>query len=514
MNREVVRQFNNYSITENGALGYANTLEPLVDFNYKVAGYRRAFPEDIIKDFVQAFYGDREYATKYLFFLRDIRGGLGERRTFRICLQYLVKSHKELALAIMGLIPEYGRYDDLLVYVDSDLCDDVCDYIKEQLDKDLKAMEKGEEVSLLAKWLPSNNTSSAESRRLARIITGKLRMPPEKYRRVLKKLRNYIEVTEAKISRNKWDQVDYEKVPAKASLKYDKAFAKHDKARRIDYFEKVLNGEAKIKATGLMPYEIVHRIFGQCISVSCNEDLLTELSWQKLVEEGFENEWGLEDCIVVADTSGSMMSLATGSRITAMEVCYSLAVYFAQILKGPFKDKVITFSARPKFIELTKGNNLKEKLEIMKAYSEIANTNIEAVFNLILEEAVKNHCKQEELPKQVLIISDMEFDSARADHTPMERLFETIERKYNEAGYKLPRLIFWNLCGRTDTIPMVENENGIALLSGFSQNAIKIAAEKTEKDPYGALKKVLDSPRYEVVKKALQNNQIVIKYSS
>ncbi len=511
MDREFVVQFNNYSVTENGALGYANTLEPLVDFNFKAAGFRLEDPKRIVKEFAKAFYADREYATKYLFFLRDIRGGLGERRTFRICLQYLIESHPDIALTVLELIPEYGRYDDLLVYIDSGLRGEACDYIRRQLEEDLVAMKNGKEVSLLAKWLPSNNTSSAESRRLARIIAQNLEMSPEKYRRVLKKLRSYVDVTEAKISRNKWNQVDYEKVPAKAGLKYDGAFSKHDEARRKEFFKKVLNGETKLKVTGLMPYEIVHRIFKQPMFIACKEDLLAELSWQKLIEEGYENEWNLQDCIVVADTSGSMMSLATGSNITAMEVCYSLAIYFAQILKGPFKDKVITFSERPKFIDLCKGKNLKEKLEIMKAYSEIANTNIEAVFDLILAEAIKKHCKQEELPKQVLIVSDMEFDAARADRKPMERLFETIERKYHEAGYKMPRLIFWNLCGRTETIPMVENEEGLCLLSGFSQNAIKVAADETKKDPYDALKQVLDGPRYEPIKKALQNLEMVIQ---
>lgn len=511
MDREFVEQFNNYSVTENGALGYANTLEPLVDFNFKAAGFRGEAPSRIVKEFAKAFYADREYATKYLFFLRDIRGGLGERRTFRVCLRYLIESHPDIALAVLELIPEYGRYDDLLVYIDSPLCKEACFYIKEQLAKDLAAMEAGETVSLIAKWLPSNNTSSAESRRLARTIEQGIGMSPQKYRRVLKKLRNYLDVTETKISRNKWEQVDYEKVPAKAGLKYDNAFARHDAARRKEYFKRVLDGETKLKVTGMMPYEIVHRIFKQPMFISCKEDLLAELSWQKLVEEGYENEWDLQDCIVVADTSGSMMSLATGSNITAMEVCYSMAIYFAETLRGSFKDKVITFSHRPKFINLRKGKNLKEKLEIMKAYSEIANTNIEAVFDLILAEAIKDHCKQADLPKQVLIISDMEFDAARSDHKPMERLFETIEGKYREAGYKMPRLVFWNLCGRTDTIPMVENEEGLCLLSGFSQNAMKVASDETKKDPYEALKQVLDGPRYEPVKKALQNLKMVIQ---
>lgn len=514
MNSSFLMKFDNYSVTENGALGYEYALEPLVDFNFKVASLRNAVPRDIVKAFVKAFYADREYAIKYLFFLRDIRGGLGERRIFRTCLKFLIDSHPDIALSVMKLIPEYGRYDDLLEYVDSPLCAEACYYIKNQLHKDVEAMEEGKNVSLLAKWLPSNNTSSFETRRLARIITNNLKMSPEQYRRVLKKLRKYLEVTETKISRGNWNQVDYEKVPAKAGLKYDQAFAKNDGTRRKEYFKKVLDGETKLKVAGLMPYEIVHRIFGDVFVIGCKDDMLAELSWEKMIKDGYENQWGLKDCIVVADTSGSMMARATGSQISAMEVCYSLAIYFSQMLEGPFKDKVITFSERPRYIDLSKGVKLKEKLEIMKAYSEVANTNIEAVFDLILKTAIDNRCRQEDLPKQVLIVSDMEFDMARGDRTALEPLFKTIERKFAKAGYKIPRLIFWNLCSRTETVPMVDNEEGLCLLSGFSQNAMKVAADETKKDPYEALKQVLDSSRYEPVKKALQNARIVVEYSS
>lgn len=274
-----------------------------------------------------------------------------------------------------------------------------------------------------------------------------------------------------------------------------------------------------------MPYEIVYKIlknrtmFGEKVNSNLGEQLLAEIMWQKLLEKGFKNDWGLEQCIVVADGSGSMFTKASEkTNVRAIDVCNSLAIYFAEQLSGVFHNKAITFSARPQFIDLAKGENLKEKLEIMLAYDEVANTNIEAVFMMLLEMAKDNHVPKEQLPKQILIISDMEFDMATGTRFQRfsfggeqemfqqfnQTLFDKMEKCYKEAGYQIPRLIFWNVCGRSDTIPKVDNEQGICLLSGFSQNAMKIAEHREIKDPYESLLKVLDSKRYDKVEEALK----------
>ncbi|MBQ9142064.1 MAG: DUF2828 family protein [Lachnospiraceae bacterium] len=513
-----LKNYNNRSVTENGAIGYRTTGHPLLDLNFKVSSLRNRGEQDIVHDFIAAFYQDRKYAVKWLFFVRDILEGLGERRTFRVCMKYLAVSQPQIALAVMKLIPEYGRYDDLLVYLDTPLCEEACAFIGEQLKQDRIAMAEKQPVSLLAKWLPGNNTSSAESRRYAHVIAKQLRMSAKQYRKTLSALRSYLQVVETRMSASEWEQVEYERVPAKAQLKYDKAFARHDAERRLEYLKEVYLGEGKLNAKGLMPYEIVHRAMAKSHPYTygaLEEDLLAELMWQKLSEEGFQNDWGLEDCIVVADGSGSMYTHVSGnSTFQAIEVCNSLAIYFAGLLKGVFRDKAITFSGNPQFIDLAPGKSLKEKLEIMLAHCEVANTNIEAVFDMLLAMAVSNQVPAEELPKQVLLISDMEFDMAtcpdwrwrgqsgtwkRFDQT----LFQHIEEKYKQAGYTMPRLIFWNVCGRSDTIPMVNNESGLCLLSGFSQNAIKVAGDRYITDPYQSLIKVLDSPRYDKVEKAL-----------
>ena len=512
---EYMKNYDNTSITENGAVGYRTTTHPLVDLNFMASYLRNAREQDIVKEFTKAYYESPKYAVKWLFFLRDILQGMGERRTFRVCMKYLAKSHPDVAKAVMELIPSYGRWDDLMVFLDTELEDDVCKLIKEQMKNDLMNIEYVKPISLMGKWLPSANASSKETRRKAKVIAKKLGFTEQNYRQALTLLRKYLDVVETKLSANKWDEVDYTRVPAKANLKYESAFERHDEKRRLDYLYGVAAGKAKLNGKGIMPYEVVHRYMkGRYLAAGLKENLLAELMWKRILEEGFDNEWGLDDCIVVADGSGSMYANASGSTsVTAIEICNALAIYFAQQLKGVFHNKAITFSARPQLIDLEPGKSLKDKLEIMLAHHEVANTNIKAVFDMLLDMAVSNKVAPEELPKQVLIISDMEFDAASRPgfrdsdawdyETFDEKLFETIEKQYEAAGYKLPRLIFWNVCGRTNTIPKVNNDEGICLLSGFSQNAIKIAADKETKDPYESLIKVLDGPRYKAVEEAI-----------
>ncbi len=505
----------NHSVTENGASGYRITGHPLLDLNFKVSSLRSREEEFIVKAFIPAFYEDRIHAVKWLFYLRDIREGLGERRSFRICLKYLAHSQQSIAKAVMNLIPEYGRYDDLLVYLDTPLQAQTCEFIQKQLRQDVKDMEASKPISLLAKWLPSNNTSSKESRRLAKILAKYMKLQPGEYRKLLSKLRSYLQVVEKQISANDWENVDYALVPAKAQFRYDDAFARHDSERRAAYLEAVYFGEGNLNGKGMMPYEIVHRMMKKNRKgYGIADDFLSELMWRKIVNEGFQNDWGLESCIVVADGSGSMTANVSGSTsVTALEVCNSLAIYFAEQLNGVFHNKAITFSANPVFIDLESGNGLKEKLEIMYSHCEVANTNIQAVFDMLLAMAVSNQVPDEELPKQVLIISDMEFDEAQRpcwyySQTSYkkfdQRLFEEIAAQYRLAGYTMPKLIFWNVCGRTDTIPMVDENSDICLLSGFSQNAMKMAAQTESKDPYQCLLQVLDGPRYQAVADALK----------
>ncbi|ORX58339.1 hypothetical protein BCR32DRAFT_273551 [Anaeromyces robustus] len=250
--------FNNISITENGAIGYKTTGKELVDINFALSSMRNMNDDAVIEKFVKAFNEEKMLAIKWLFFARDCRNGVGERRFFRICLDYLSKKHPEIVNAVIKFIPEYGRWDDLLGLLNSDLKDNVLNLIKNQLIEDKEKMEKDEKpISLCAKWMPSINTSSKKTRKLARILTKELKYSDKQYRKLLSQLRSYLKVIEVYMSAKRWDEINYAAVPSRANLIYKNAFLKNDKERRLEYLEKLKKGETKINSEVLFPHDIV-----------------------------------------------------------------------------------------------------------------------------------------------------------------------------------------------------------------------------------------------------------------
>ena len=515
INNVLVNSNSNISITENGAIGYKTTGKKILDLNFQIPALRGMSDEEVITRFTEAYLQEPVVAFLWLFFARDAREGLGERRLFRTCLKFLHKKIKNME-AFVRLIPEYGRYDDLFVLSELGHKTEVMNFIKEQLAKDIVAEQSGKPVSLLAKWLKSVNTSSKESRKIALDTCKELGLTPEKYRKLLSRLRKYIDVTEVKMSANQFDKIDYSAVPSKAALNYKEAFKRHDGERYEEFINKVNKGEAKINASVLYPHEIVHRYqdgnsywrFG----LKRTEDASLEALWKNLPDLVKGNG----GTMVVADGSGSMCNMVPGGKVTAWEVAHSLALYFAQRAKGAFKDKYITFSERPQLVQVGSGS-LWQDLQIAMRHNECANTNIEAVFDLILKTAMMNHMSQDELPENILIISDMEFDSCAVDNSysawgsrigiQNKNLFKVIEGRFKAAGYKLPRLVFWNVNSRTGTIPVKENELGVSLVSGFSVNIVKMVMDG-ELDPYINLLKVLFSERYQPIIDYLTENGI------
>ena len=282
-----MKRYKNRSVTENGAMGYRTTGKALLDLNFKVSYLRDSDEEYIVEEFIKAYHESPKYAVKWLFYLRDILEGLGERRTFRICLKYLAKSHFDIAKAVLPYIPQYGRYDDALVLLETELAGNVASMYRRQLAQDLKDMGQHRPVSLLAKWLPSINTSSAQTRKYAGILCRYFQMSPKVYRQTLSKLRAYSNVVESKMSASNWSEIDYETVPAKANMIYDKAFEKHDIYRRYLYLIKVFMGDGKLNTNGLMPYEIVHRITKNGFYGGLREDNLAEMLWKKIIGDNY-----------------------------------------------------------------------------------------------------------------------------------------------------------------------------------------------------------------------------------
>lgn len=489
----------NKKLTENGAVGYQTTGKALVDLNFAAASLRSAQETEIINRFINAFYEDRVLAMKWLFFLRDVRGGLGERRTFRIIIRYLAESFPEMIRGLTEIMAEYGRFDDLLCLFDTPVEEKALAVIRLQLDTDQENMKCGKNISLCAKWMPGNNTSSEASRRLAAKLQNYMGLQAKEYRKLLSGLRAYSRVTEIYMSDRQWNEIDYERVPSRANIVYRNAFLRHDESRRREYLEAVRNNQAVIHAGVLMPYEIVARYVtrnGWRLEIG-NEDAALEALWRNLPD----TVAGAENVLCVVDGSGSMLCSVGDGNTTALHVSNALGVYFSERMQGAFQNKFITFSNSPRYVDLSACNTLKEKLELAFANTDCTNTNLEATFNLILDTALKNRLQQEELPQTVLVISDMEFDQAMWGRNT-DTLFDTIRRHFAGYGYRLPRLVFWNVNSRTNVIPVRENELGVGLVSGFSVNVCNMVLAN-ELDPFVCLKKTLDSERYRKVENYL-----------
>lgn len=510
--RQTLNNEYNVSITENGAVGYRTTGKELLDLNFAVASLRKMSDAEVAKRFKKAFCEDQILAMKWLFYARDARQGLGERRLFRVVLADLVKSNPEMVIPVINLIPEYGRFDDLWCLLDDDKsADAVYQIVDKQLKNDWENMAAKKPISLIAKWMPSINASSAKTKEYGKKLCKALKMTEREYRKALSKLRAYLDVVEVKMSDKNWSGIKYEAVPSRANLIYNNAFLRNDEARRREYLGLLEKGETKINASTLFPHDIVHKYCSGGRYMK-SKDATIEALWKALPD----TVNGCGNTIVVADGSGSMTcTVDNNSHVTALEVANALAIYFAEHSSGQFKDKYITFSESPKIVDFSNCQSLHAKLQKALTHCEVANTNVEKVFDLILTTAVKNHMHQEDLPANVLIISDMEFDSCATCSTtrkdrwgysqrirPDNKLFEVIAQKYADAGYKMPRLVFWNVNSRTGTIPVKENELGVALVSGFSVNVAKmVMSGKT--DPFECLLETLNSERYVPVEEAL-----------
>lgn len=461
-------------------------------------------------DFEKVFYEDKLTAMKFLFFIRDREEGLGERRTFRVIIKHLAHIEPEIIKAVIPLIAEYGRYDDLLELFDTPLEEDMLSYIAAQWNKDMKDMQENKSISLLSKWLPSINASAKKKEQAKKIIayinlecndTGK-EIKEKDYRKTLSVMRKYLDVVEKKMCANEWDKIKYENVPSRANLKYNNAFLRHDEERRREFLGQVEKGEKKIHAGKLYPHDIVHKYkengWGSRLKPL---DTALEQLWKALPKKEIANT------LVVADGSGSMTATIGNTNTTCLDVANALAIYFAEHNKGEFNNKYITFSETPQLVKFTKTASLHDKIAKCLCHSEVANTNIEKVFGLILQTAIKNNLTQEEMPKNILIISDMEFDDCVESNTgyrPNQKLFKVIEESYNNYGYKLPKLVFWNVCSRTGTIPLKENDLGVALVSGFSTNIAEMIMND-KLDPLEILLDKLNTKRYDKISENLKN---------
>lgn len=460
--------------TENGAVTHSTTSNAVLDF-FALAGAKRNDHNGAKTLFRKAYAEDRQLAIRALFYLRDIRGGQGERDLFRVLYTELASIDIGAADDVARFIPEYGRWDDVVSVVRSQKATQMIAY---QLDEDARS----ERPSLMAKWLPSENASSKESRRKARELATDLGLSNREYRKRVVELRKRIGLLEQKMSENDWSSVEYGKIPSQAGRKHSKAFKRHDEDRYSAFLDRATRGEEKMNTGTVYTYEVLDLI-------RKGQEQTANAIWANLPD--YTNG---SNALVVADTSGSMGDTRGRgyglSGVQPIDVAVSLALYFAERNNGPFKDYFVTFSEEPQLVKVT-GNTLTQKLHGIGTASWGFNTDIAKVFDLILRAA--KGANPEDVPKVIYIVSDMEFDQS-IHNGRSDTAYEVAKQKFRSAGFELPHVVFWNVASRNTNVPTHKDALNVTLISGLSQSTFQHAIQG--KTPLESMLDILNGERY------------------
>ena len=476
----------NKTFTLNGDIAYKSSGSLCLDYFALIGGYRN----ELINCqylFYGAFLEDRINALKLLFYTRDAKNGAGERNIFRFLLNLLGNSYPEIATKLIPYIPNYGRYDDLFSLISTPAEDELIKFISNTLDKDIKNKKENKPITLLSKWMPSINTSNDDARKLANHLCIKLGMSKKEYRQTLSFLRKGI-IIENNLRENDYS-FDYSAVPSQAMLKYRNAFYRNDMNRYKYYLLNVFKSNKDMNVKLLDIVLFIKRIKSEYYLHGFNTDYYNA-AWKELVNEGEINK----KTLVVRDGSGSMYSNFNYSPI---HIADAISLLTAARLTGPFKDKFITFSANPEFVDLSRFNKIEEKVEWLSEFDDCSNTDIEKVFNLIYDVYNSKDFTEEDALDQIMIISDMQFDLAVGprfvDSNNREiynSTYENFKLKFAENGFKLPEVIFWN-CNSYGTLPVMMDEKNVKLISGANKNLIDLVTKTDSLDPKDFMDKTL-----------------------
>ena len=454
-----VKNNTNTKFTENGAFAYSTTGKALLDLFAQMGALRPRNEREISEKYAAAFNADALLATKMLFYCGNVRGGLGERRTFRICLKWLATHHADIVIKNIALIPYFNRWDSMFTLVDTPAEKEMWKVISDQLNTDMAAVIESrrgntQSISLLAKWMPTETASSATTRALARKCITNLHVTPRSYRKILSALRKYLKVVERSMSAQEWNKILYEQVPSYAMKNYRNAFGRHDPEGFAAYKASLVKGEKKVNASTLYPYDLVRHYLNRYRST----DDIVEAQWKALPNYVH----GENNILVMADVSGSMYG-------RPMETSVGLATYFAQHNKGDYHNLYMTFTNHPHFIQLREGATLRECVTTVEKTDMGYNTNLEAAFNYILQHAIDNNVSNDEMPKALVVISDMEIDcymrQTRIDFV------DAMRNKFKRHGYTCPTLVLWNVEARNDTF--LSKQEDVLCVSGQSASTFR-----------------------------------------
>lgn len=471
--------------TENGANAFNTTKSKLLDLFGTIGSLRSRNAADITRKFDEAYAENPLLAMKMVFYARNIRGGLGERRTFRILIKHLANNYTAQFENNVYYIPQFGRWDDLYALFDTPLEDFAIEMMSNQLNVDLYHLFKGESVSLLAKWMKSNNTSSKESVRLANITAKKMGLTSMEYRVVLSTLRRRIGVVEINMSANEWNDIPFKQIPSQAMNKYKGAFMKHAPVEFSQYIEDLTAGKTTINSGAIYPYQLIKNVLEYGIGGKFKGafDPIVEAQWKALPNYVS----GENNFMVMADTSGSMWG-------DPMYMSISLAIYFAERNKGAYKDLFMTFSSKPEYIQL-KGNSLADKIGCVK--SIIDSTDLKAAFKLVLNTAIKHNVPAADMPKAILVISDGEIDHFNSQYH--WDFLKEMEARFMQRGYELPKVVMWNVASRADRFLTQMDNPKVQFVSGCSPSIFKTVINGLDKSAYELMVMTLSDPVYECI---------------
>jgi hypothetical protein len=476
----------NYKLTENGGVAVSSTMNAVYDMFALCGAYRSRSNEDCIHMFKNAYEENSNLALKCLFYLGDCRGGQGERRFFRVCFSWLAECYPEVALKLIKEIPVFRRWDDVLYScVGTNVEEDALEFIRQQLIIDMQS----ETPSLLAKWLPSENASSVETRKMGSVVRSYLNITHKNYRQILSKLRSRINIVEKLMSENRWDEIKFDKIPSRAGLIYKNAFARRDLiAKKYEAFAK--DTTTKVNAAVLYPYEVVEKAldnysyWGSYNELEDTDRAMINKYWDNLPDY-FEGKQSNILCVV--DTSGSMEG-------TPINVAISLGMYAAEKAGGPFKNHYISFSSRPQLIAID-GIDFVDSVRRIYRTNLCENTDLTRTFDMLLDVADRPGTKEEDIPETIIVISDMEIDMGSRDRWDFDEIdteMEKIRQKWASHGHKMPRLVYWNVDARNNTI--LDRGPNVSLVSGMSPTIFKQVI--TGKNGMDLMLETLNSDRY------------------
>ena len=491
---EAMKNEENVTTTENGAHAIKSTRNACLNL-FGVIGALRQTEEYTNKTsvdknratrlFAEAYKENPLLATKTLFYGRDVREGLGEKAVPRILMQYAAKYHPEALKDNLDLIGVYGRYDDMYCLIGTPLEDAMWSAMKAQFEEDKANLAKRNAISLLAKWIKTPDASSKKTRELGILTAKKLGYSVYDFKRILRAMRKHIDIVERHMSAQEWDQISYSAVPSRAMMIYRKAFKEHDADRYSDFIQKALTGEEKINSAALFPYDIVEKyLYGG----ERNNDTL-EAQWRQLPDYVDSDE----NIVIMADVSGSMDGRPMASSI-------GLALYFAERNKGDFHNLFMTFSSKPTLVNI-KGETLSQKIDFIHRADWGGSTNLKAAFDLVLDMGIKNHIPQDEMPKAIVVVTDMEIDDYAMRYEPSTSwtFYDEMKSRFEDANYTIPKVVFWNVESRNDVFHADANKEGVQLVSGHATSTFKSLLKCLDMTPEQMMLEVLNSERYEPI---------------